>query len=167
MFLGTVKFINEKLINNDSNFFKAFTESRKKIEKTLIDHKDLIATVLQKTTSRRRVDTYFDILNKIYEASKTNQKISQDNIVSWGGVVGKIIVGSEVQSTLEFSEETKSKTFIYNALKSAQKCPVCGGYLDSTKSVSYDHITRRRDGGKGNDSNCQMTHPYCNQSIKN
>ncbi|WP_415642406.1 HNH endonuclease [Sphingomonas antarctica] len=31
--------------------------------------------------------------------------------------------------------------------------------------MSYDHITRKADGGDGHVDNCQPTHPYCN-SVK-
>ena len=34
------------------------------------------------------------------------------------------------------------------------------------KSASYDHIVRRENGGLGDTENGQITHPYCNQSIK-
>jgi hypothetical protein len=52
-------------------------------------------------------------------------------------------------------------------LKSALKCPICDGYLDPIRSVSYDHIIRVQDGGIGSSGNCDLTHPYCNQSVKN
>jgi len=35
------------------------------------------------------------------------------------------------------------------------------------KSVSYDHIVRVRDGGPGDLDNLQLTHPYCNQAVRN
>lgn len=56
--------------------------------------------------------------------------------------------------------------FIDVALRNALKCPICQGYLDTEKSVSYDHIVRVREGGDGNSDNVQLTHPYCNQSVK-
>ncbi|WP_373366665.1 HNH endonuclease [Vibrio parahaemolyticus] len=43
---------------------------------------------------------------------------------------------------------------------------MCNGYLDVDKSVSYDHIERVREGGHGMATNIQLTHPYCNQTIK-
>lgn len=46
------------------------------------------------------------------------------------------------------------------------RCPICKGFLDPNKSVSYDHITPRREGGASGASNCDMTYPFCNQSIK-
>ena len=67
----------------------------------------------------------------------------------------------------KFSEDTKSAIFIKTALKSALRCPICNGYLDPAKSVSYDHVTEKAVGGKGNEENGQLTHPYCNQAVKN
>ncbi len=56
--------------------------------------------------------------------------------------------------------------FAYFVLESAMKCPICNGYLDPEKSVSYDHVIRAREEGGGNHENCQLTHPFCNQSVK-
>jgi hypothetical protein len=166
MFLGTSLLLSEKLYNNDKLFFINFTKGREKIEEVLIKNKDLIATILQKLGSRKRVEKYKDLLNSIYLAVKENKLITQDNLVTWAGLDGKIIVGQE-KSGKDFSEDAKSKIFIYTALKSQHKCPICNGYLDTSKSASYDHITRKQDGGDGHPDNGQITHPYCNQSFKN
>jgi hypothetical protein len=167
MFLGTCRLISEKLSNNDSSFFKWFSENRETIENTLIIYKDLIATILQKVSSRRRVESYAVMLSHLYEAAKNKEEITQEKLVTWGGVTGKIIVGEEISKSIDFSDETKSKIFIVNALKTALKCPLCRGFLDTNKSISYDHVTRIQDGGLGNEDNCQITHPYCNQGLKN
>jgi hypothetical protein len=167
MFLGTALLINEKLAYNDSDFFKYFTDSREAIENTLITNKELIATILQKMGSRNRIVKYKDLLNSIYTAAKENSTITEGDLVSWAGLEGKIIVGQEKSNKVDFSDEAKSKIFIYTALKNHIKCPICKGYLDTSKSVSYDHIKRVRDGGSGDADNGQITHPYCNQSIRN
>lgn len=167
MFLGTCKLISEKLANNDQAFFKNFTGCRRIVERVLITHKDLIANILQKVYSKKRIDAYSVLLDRIYESAKKGVDITQEMLVSWGGVVGKIIIGEEKQTSIDFTDDTKSKVFIVTALKSAPLCPICEGYLDIGKSVSYDHIERVQDGGKGDEENCQLTHPYCNQSIKN
>jgi len=167
MFLGTAMLISEKINNNDSGFFRCFSDKREIIEATLITHKDLIATVLQKTYSKKRAANYYQILSNLYEAAKQGNEITQENIVTWGGVVGKVIVGTEINPSIDFNDEAKSYTFIATALKTAAKCPICSGYLDTAKSVSYDHKTPKKDGGTGDKDNCQITHPYCNQAIKN
>ena len=72
----------------------------------------------------------------------------------------------EKPSKVDFSEATKSETFIKTALEGAPACPICGGYVH-TKSISVDHIERKEDGGSGDPSNAQITHPYCNSTYKN
>lgn len=63
LFLGTAKFISEKIMNNDSNFFLHFSQKREIIEKVLIDNKELIATILQKLGSVKRVASYSKLIN--------------------------------------------------------------------------------------------------------
>jgi hypothetical protein len=80
------------------------------------------------------------------------------------GVAGKIIVGTECGAAHRFSDDTKSAVFLSQALRTALRCPICGGYLDPNKSVSYDHKEPLREGGTGQDENCQLTHPFCNNA---
>lgn len=166
LFLGTARFISEKLANNDKTFFREFTLCRANIESALISHKELIATVIQKLGSARRVIKYSELINSIYSAAKKGEEITEEKIVDWAGLAGKIIVGKEKTNNTNFTDEVKSSIFINAALKTAIKCEICGGYLDSEKSVSYDHIIRKEDNGTGEVENGQLTHPYCNQAIK-
>ncbi len=169
MFLGVVLLLSRKMINNDKAFFSNFTNVRGKLENILIEHKDLIATILQKTISSKRVVTYADLLNTLVEKLNADAcgVIKESDLVSFAGLNGKIITGTSEDVSARFSDDIKSAVFIKTALKSAIKCPICDGYLDTTKSVSYDHITEKAIGGKGDEQNCQLTHPYCNQSVKN
>jgi len=167
LFLGTVKFIAEKLANNDNEFFKNFTKVRSKIENFLIDQKDLIATILQKQGSNKRVNVYSKIIDNVYLAFKGNKTVSEQDIIDWALLTGKIFVGTEKQTSVNFSDDAKSRIFIYSTLKNEPKCPECQGYIDAEKSISYDHIVRVQDGGVGGANNGQLMHPYCNQSIKN
>ena len=167
LFLGTAKFISEKLSNNDSSFFRQFSLSRALIESVLIENKALIATALQKLGSKKRVDSYSTLINRVYLTIHSEGKVSESNIVDWIGVAGKIVVGEEKVKSNSFSDDTKSKIFISTALKNSIKCEICFGFIDANKSLSYDHIVRRQDGGSGSSINGQITHPYCNQSLKN
>ncbi|GAB3863686.1 hypothetical protein GCM10028824_00240 [Hymenobacter segetis] len=166
LFLGTAKFLNLKILNNDNNFFKQFTSVREQIEKCLVQNKELISTILQKVSSRRRTNTYALIISNIFINIKSGKIVSEEDLVDWAGLLGKIVIGGDKTTSTTFSETTKSKIFINMALGSAQKCSICGGYLDQTKSASYDHIIPRREGGLGSVSNGQIVHPYCNQGYK-
>lgn len=167
MFMGTVDLIGSKLANNDHAFFKKFASVRSRLEELLISHKDLIATVLQKSISPRRVSMYAKLLNQLIEKLHGNEVLSESDIVSIAGLEGKLVVGPPGSSSVDFSDDTKSKVFLDAALDSAIRCPICAGYLDAAKSATYDHIHEKQHGGTGANSNCQLVHPYCNSAIKN
>lgn len=164
MFLGTCKLISEKISNNDTQFFKKFTVHRQKIESALVIHKDLIATILQKTGSTKRVNAYYSLLKSLIENIEKGLEVNQEKMIEWGNVRGRVLIGEEITGAINFSDETKSKVFIHNSLSSAIRCPICQGYLDATKSISYDHLIDKKHGGGGHETNLQMTHPYCNSS---
>ena len=166
MFMGTMTMVARKLANNDKAFFKKFTSARASLEKVLIENKDLIATILQKHVSPRRTNSYASLLEQLVTKLHDNESVGQADLVQMAGLEGKIIVGTEESGAKKFSDDVKSATFINTALASAVKCPICSGYLDSEKSVSYDHIVRVQDGGSGAANNCALTHPYCNQAVK-
>lgn len=166
MFLGTSSLIAEKIANNDKAFFRKFTNIRESLESLLIEHKDLIATILQKNISKYRVSRYHTLLNKIIDALNAGEQVSEQELISFSELDGKIIAGDFKRTSAKINDEDKSKVFIDIALKNGIKCSICGGYIDVEKSVSYDHIERVRDGGIGSADNTQLTHPYCNQSVK-
>lgn len=167
MFMGTMTVIARKLVNNDKMFFKKFSAVREQLETLLISNKDLIATILQKHISQRRVDKYAMLLEQLVTALNDENPIDQAELVRMAGLEGRIIVGTDNSVTKNFNDDVKSATFISVALHSAVKCSICNGYLDPEKSISYDHIHRAQDGGSGAQSNCALTHPYCNQAVKN
>lgn len=68
------------------------------------------------------------------------------------------------QHRKDFSTESKTEVFFREAIKSALRCGICGGYLHKN-SMTIDHIDDIKFGGVGNSDNGQLTHPYCN-SIK-
>lgn len=167
MFMGVMSLIGRKVSNNDQTFFNKFTVVREKLETILIERKDLIATILQKHLSAKRVEKHELFLDQLIDYLHKNYIPSDTDIVNIAGLNGKIVVGEFSELKKDFSDDDKSQVFIKSALSSALQCPICNGYLDVEKSVSYDHIKRLQDGGSGSANNCQLTHPYCNQSVKN
>lgn len=166
MFLGVVTLINEKLKRNDRSFFAKFTKVRSELEDILINNKDLIATILQKHISHKRASIFKELLEQTITQLYNGNEVKQDDLIVFSQLDGKLISGEALNINHKISTEQKSKLFINVALRNALKCPICNGYLDVDKSVSYDHIQRVRDGGMGDANNVQLTHPYCNQSIK-
>jgi hypothetical protein len=166
LFMGIATLIARKLINNDSEFFKTFTANRSNFEDFIVANKQLVAAIIQQTRSGKRYETIANLFDYILRQLADGKTPTEEEIIEIAGVTGKVIVGVEYGGAKHFSDDTKSATFIRSALQNALRCPVCHGYLDPNKSVSYDHVTRIRDGGTGAESNCQLTHPYCNQSTK-
>jgi hypothetical protein len=167
MFMGTMELIAGKVANNNSEFFRKFTSVRGDLEKILIEKKDLISTIIQRHISGRRVGVHAIVLEFIIKKLLENEVPSDTDIVSIANLEGKIVVGAPSISAIDFSDDVKSKVFITSAISSAQRCSICNGYLDPTKSVSYDHVKEKKLGGIGNIENCNLTHPYCNTGFKN
>lgn len=166
LFMGVATLIARKLVNNDAEFFKRFTNCRERLEQILIEHKSLFASVVLQTRSNKRHEKIADLLDYMINKISEGQFPTEQEIVDKAGVSGKVIVGEGEKTSHKFSEETKSESFLKSALRTALRCSICGGYLNPSKSVSYDHIVPVRAGGDGSPNNCQLTHPYCNQSIK-
>lgn len=166
LFMGTVALIGKRLSNNDGGFFSKFTSVRSKLEDSLVVHKDLIATILQKHSSNRRNAAYEKLLEKLIEHLRSGGVPTEEWLIDASELRGKIVSGTAISPTTRFSDDTKSEAFIKTALSGAIRCNICGGYLDPNKSISYDHVHRVRDGGFADVDNCQIVHPYCNQSVK-
>jgi len=96
------------------------------------------------------------------------KKISEADIARMitQGESSKVLALHRTKAGVDFKNETKSAAFIRQSIKSAVKCPICGGHLDPQKSMSYDHIQRKSDGGKGTVDNCDLTHHFCNTGYK-
>lgn len=167
LFMGMAILIARKLVNNDSEFFKRFIKIRKIFEDDLLSKKQLLAAITQQIRSNQR----YEIISKLFESMIAKLEEGKDGladteIVELCGVAGKLFISKEKINGKKFSLDTKSAVYLKDALAKALRCPICEGYLDPRKSLSYDHSIPRREGGRGNEENLQLTHPYCNQSIK-
>ncbi len=67
LFMGTALLIGQKLRQNDKQFFAKFCRVRGRLEKILIESKDLIATLVQKHPSARRSQKYKELLGRLIE----------------------------------------------------------------------------------------------------
>lgn len=166
MFMGTVSLIGRAISNNDKTFFQKFTRVREQLEGILIKDKEMIATILQKHPSKKRVDNYEQFLSGLIKFLDEGIVPDDAMLVQLLGMEGKVVIGKDIQRPTAFSEDTKSLVFLTTALRTAIKCSFCKGYLDAEKSMSYDHVNPVRAGGVGDANNCALMHPYCNQSAK-
>lgn len=167
LFLGIAAAITDRLRNNDDGWFKKFTKSRKAIERFLIDNKSAIGIVLQNLSRKQRIPKMRGMFEFLVSETYAGKALDPERVFKHLGISGKIYDLTTIQRGVAFSDDAKSQIFYRQAIEKAHVCPICEGLLDTAKSVSYDHITRVRDGGTGAVENGQLVHPYCNSSIKN
>lgn len=165
LFLGMATLIQDRTRNNDDNFFRKFFQARSRVEQFLIDNKSLIGIVLQNLAKKQRVPKMKDLFNFLINQMHSSETVTPESAIAEMGLRGRILDVVAVQTSPQFSDDTKSMIFIKTALAQALRCPLCNGMLDPNKSLQYDHIKPKSEGGLGGIENIQMTHPYCN-SIK-
>lgn len=164
LFLGVVYWLKLKLLNNDKIFFKKFTVNRIYIEKFLIENKGVLPSVISSIYSKNRINKISQMLDYICNSSPND--ITLEGMAKSIGLKGSIVDLHEKTEGKEFSQKSKSEIFISEQIKNAPRCPICGGLMEPSLSVSYDHIIRKQDGGTGESANGQLCHPYCNSGFK-
>ncbi len=166
LFLGMVNLIAEKLKNNDTTFFRKFTEVRGKLEEFLVANKSLLTQAFANTNREARVVRVHSLLGKLVDNFTNGNSLSIEELFAAIGLKGRILDVENLSTNSAISKNTKSAVYLRTSLAQALRCPVCNGYLYPRKSVSYDHVRAKRDGGDGSAENTQMVHPYCNSAIK-
>jgi hypothetical protein len=167
LFLGMCALVAERLKNNDSGWFRKFTLAREAMEKFLINNKSVIGIVLQNLSKSARIPRMREMFRYLVDEGSAGRSPDAQGVFSHIGLSGKIYDLTATPRSIAFSDDTKSQIYYRRAIETAQTCPICHGFLDTSKSVSYDHITPVRDGGFGTAENGQMVHPYCNSAMKN
>lgn len=166
LFLGMSSLLTEKIRNNDSEFFKRFTRSRRKLEEFLVENKSLITNILQNLGKTQRVPKLRSLFGYLIDSFDRNVSVTPEMAIAHLGLRGRIFDVAGTQTGVTITDETKSMVFVRDAIRTAMRCPICEGLLDSKKSVSYDHKIRVREGGNGDCDNVQMVHPFCNTGVK-
>lgn len=166
LFLGMIKLVAEKVCNNDSGFFKKFTGVRRELEDWLVANKSLITQAFTNINRDARVVRVHDLLRELIDNFAKKKTFSVEELFAAIGLKGRILDVQSVSTGSVISKETKSEIYLRTSLAQAVRCPICGGYLYPKKSVSYDHVTPKREGGGSGVDNTQMVHPYCNTAVK-
>ncbi len=167
-FRAVIDFIAE-LEKTDA--FDDFTDARARIENFLFDNDQFIQQIVRKHRGAVRaaphIKNFFLFLMKKFLEGKTADEIIKNEIAK--SDFNYLTVSPSPNLTeygKEIPTEVKNLTFLSQAVPGTIKCGICQGFLDS-KSMSYDHITRKREGGTGNPENVQLAHFYCNTTYKN
>lgn len=154
----------------DNNRFSDFIKVRPKFENILVNYEYLVQEIVRKYRQSKNgythiKDYYVEIMEFLLldiSEEEAIQRLVNSNEFSY---LSKTKKEEEIQ-TKKFSTERKSAVYIVESLKNANRCAICGGYIDSN-ALTIDHIVRARDGGKGSVENGQLAHPYCNSTYKN
>jgi len=155
------------------NMFEKFTTVRRNFEELLLSYDYLVQQIVRRY--REAVKSYpymkqfyFLCIEKLSNHKTIEQTIDEIIAEKDFKYLTKSLASQYTAATLskDFSDETKSAVFVKQAIGSLLKCRICGGYLHQN-SISIDHIQRKMDGGTGSLENAQLTHPYCNSTIKN
>jgi hypothetical protein len=166
LFLGMCALVAERLRDNDGGWFKKFTKARHDMETFLISNKSVIGIVLQNLGKKSRIPKMREMFRYLVDECSEGRTPDAKAVFLHIGLSGKIYDLTATPRTVSFSDDTKSQIYYRQAIETAQVCPICKGFVDTAKSVSYDHITPVRDGGLGTAENGQMVHPYCNSAMK-
>lgn len=166
LFLGMGSLITDKVNNSDDGWFKKFTKARKKLEQFLVDNKSLVSILPQNMSRAQRVPKMRDFFAFLITEINGGKTPSPEDVIAHLGIKGQFLNVTGGEAATRFSDDTKSMVFIQQALASALRCRICGGLLDPSKSISYDHETRVRNGGDGRPENAQLVHPFCNTGVK-
>ncbi len=153
-----------------ANRFNDFISVRKKFEEFLLTHKLLVNQVTVKYGSGlkgyARLKQLFVFLIDQLLARKTDEEIIKHMAVSPEFSFLQPSEKEQIGYGRDFNGDAKSAVFLKDALKEPLRCGICGGLIHKN-AISIDHITRRADGGLGTADNGQLTHPYCNTTVKN
>jgi hypothetical protein len=166
MFLAMIALVQENLRNNAKGFFVEFTKARPHLESFLMENKSLLGIVLQNLAKGQRVPKMKELFLFLIENILEGKDLTPEAAIAHIGLRGRVLDVKAVQTGPQISDNAKASAFLKQAAQSMIKCPICGGALDPMKSVSFDHIVRKQDGGTGDAGNTQLAHPYCNTGYK-
>jgi Protein of unknown function DUF262/HNH endonuclease len=148
---------------------KSFTRVRKKFEEFLWKHKNIVNQAQTEWGSGAKgyidLSSLFDFIVQSFIGRKSEEQILQllDKHEKFGFYKPLVKDHNPIKSK-NFSTETKSEIYLRDAISSALRCDICGGFVH-VNSIQIDHKNTKADGGIGIPENGTVTHPYCN-SIK-
>jgi hypothetical protein len=165
-FLATVGMIQHLEKNNDG--FNWFTYHRARFEEFLLQYRYFTNQIVFQFGGRLKS---YDALLSYYRFVLAG--VTQDK--GFEELAGELQASDQFRylkerepkktTRQELSKAIQTVSFVREAIQKAIFCKICHARI-STRSISYDHIKRREDGGMGDPDNVQMTHPYCNSGYK-
>lgn len=155
---------------DDKDFFGEFTKVRRTFEDFLLRHRILVNQVTIKYGSGAkgyvRLHQLLDWLVKQFIAGTDEPRIIKEMETHAEFSFLQPAEKEASEARVDFGTDAKSAIFLRDALKDPLRCGICRGLIHRN-AISIDHIVRKADGGKGVPENGQITHPYCNTTVKN
>lgn len=151
---------------------RVFSAHRAAFEKVLLDRKDEIVTGLTRRTGSgpditAQTANYYDGLLRLLV--KHNDEIEGRQFVSDFNELVKGIINRtpkepipEEGRTRAFTDRQRSTVVLHELLRHPTRCGICGGILDVSAAVQFDHIQPVSKGGQTVTSNARLSHPFCN-----
>ncbi|MFA6467044.1 MAG: DUF262 domain-containing protein [Patescibacteria group bacterium] len=167
-FYAIATFIQEL---ENKNEFNKFIKVRDKFEELLLSYDYLIQDINRHYRQAMKSyvhikDFYMDCIEMLGAGETIKEMIEGIVKIPKYKYLKTSHPAIDIVKSGEFTKERKSAVFIKDALKNATRCKICNGHLH-VNSITIDHINRKEDGGLGNIDNGQITHPYCNTTVKN
>lgn len=166
LFLGVALLLAEKLRNNDDAFFQKFTRARERVERFLIEQKPVIGVILKYLGRPQRILRMRDMMQYLTDEGVAGRDVTPESLVAHLQMRGRIVEFMGTETRPQITNDTRAAVLLSQSLATALVCPICRGKLHPSKSVSFDHIQRVREGGTGAPDNVQMVHPFCNTGVK-
>jgi hypothetical protein len=170
-FLGGLEFAKRL---DDTGSKKKFTSIRRRFEDYVIANKIFVSlTVTRLGSGARSLGRIAELYWRIFDAMHRgieDDKLLQELILDDDFVHLKLAEipppnATKLRSARGASRETKSAAFIREALANPVRCSICKGIIHKN-SISWDHVTRRSEGGDNQSDNISPTHPFCNTGFK-
>jgi len=154
----------------EKNQLVRFSETRRVFEDVLMEIRDFATIATHKFGSGARSSSNLTILYEKMQALTSSGKDQPAILAALkkSDAFSYLFIPQEARAGkpgARFQRATKSAVFLNDALEKALRCAICGGFMHS-KSMTSDHIERRADGGTNSPDNAQITHPFCNSTVK-
>ena len=153
---------------------RVFSAHRAAFEQVLLDQKNEIITGLTRRTGSgpditAQTATYFDGLLQLL-IKHSDDIENQPFKIDYQALVKTILSKAPRESPSEegrsraFTDRQRSTVVLRELLRSPTRCGICGGILDTTAAVQFDHVQPVSEGGATVVGNARLSHPFCNNA---
>jgi HNH endonuclease len=144
---------------------------RKNFENFLVQYKEFVSQLVHKRgsggRSRTAIKEYhrfvLDAMIDGNDGPTVLQKLRSSPTFSF--LSEGLDVEAPSDSSKGFSRGVKTAAYLKDALANAIVCAICGARL-YRNSIHIDHVQRRQNGGSASLEDAQLTHPFCNSTVK-